>query len=111
MISIDHKHFGSTHQVPSDYELWRQVQDVLAYWGDRDSRLNECILKRKRPDTFLLFTPSYAVRAVEKRMEAIKDALEQLTFNHQVDVHLAAMTDPVKLRLLRSSGLLSSDIL
>ena len=80
-------------------------------WGDENSRLDECILEKKRSDTFVLFTPSYAARAVEERIEAIEDALEQLTSNHQVDVYLAPMIDPAEVAVLRSSGFLSADIL
>jgi len=111
MISTNAKHFSSTHRIPTPYELWRQVRDVLAYWGDGDSRLGECILKKKRPDTFVLFTPSYAARAVQDRLEAIEDALEQLTFQHQVDVYVEPMTDPAEVSIVRSSGLLCSDLL
>ena len=70
-------------------KLWSAVQDMMAYWGEEDERFSEChLLQGAIKTSYILQVPKGLIEFVEEKLDDIEDALEQLLWEHQVDVYV-----------------------
>jgi hypothetical protein len=84
-------------QTTSTSQLWNKVIDMLDYWGEEDQRLSECtLIEGATKNSYILQAPKELIELVEEKLDAIEDALEQLLWEHQVDVYVVVREESMK---------------